>query len=156
MSFICIDCGKLFEDGQQARWSESRGEFWGIPCRETVTGCPSCKGSYVEAKFCRICGSVHADEDELRGGVCEDCIDKYRYNAEVLYKVGKNDTERVEINSFLATIFTPKEINDILHREMQVIAKYALVNGSDFIESDAEWFGEMLEKEVKKDENAKG
>lgn len=149
MAYICLDCGHIFEDGEQACWSEDRGEFWGVLCSEEVSGCPLCHGSYEKSEPCRICGSEHLPE-KLNGGVCEECIDKYRYDAETLYNVGKNDTEKVDINSFLATIFTAKEIDDILHREMQVIAKYALISGNDFIDSDPEWFGEMLEKEVKK------
>lgn len=154
MAYICDDCGHIFEEGEQKRRKESRGEFWGSKSYEYVSVCPICGGSYSEAEVCEICGSAHTEED-LHGGVCDECIDKYRYNPDVLYKVGENDTANVEINSFLATIFTAQEINEILHREMKTIAKYAMVSGNDFIDSDVDWFGEMLAKEVNNNEKGK-
>ena len=48
MSYICLDCGEKFDE--PASWQESRGEFWGVPCSETVSGCPYCKGDYVEVE----------------------------------------------------------------------------------------------------------
>ncbi len=47
---ICNDCGKVFEDDELATWEESRGEFWGMPCTETMTGCPFCHGDVEEYK----------------------------------------------------------------------------------------------------------
>ena len=147
MAYKCVECEHVFEEGQQDRWSESRGEFWGVSCSETVSGCPVCHGAYEKAEVCKICGSAHFEEF-IHGGVCDECIDKYRFNPEVLYKIGKNDTDSVEINCFLSTIFTPKEIDEILKREMETIAKYGFVNGNEFIDRDVDWFGEMLDKEV--------
>jgi len=45
----CEDCGSIFDDDELATWREDRGEFWGQPCFETVTGCPHCySGAVVE------------------------------------------------------------------------------------------------------------
>ena len=45
----CLECGKVFEDDEIAYWQESRGEFWGSPAYETMSGCPHCQGDYEEA-----------------------------------------------------------------------------------------------------------
>lgn len=69
--YRCNECGNLFEEGEQARWSESRGEFWGTPCSEEMSGCPLCKGAYEEIKPCKLCGSYEhiASGEEY----CTDC-----------------------------------------------------------------------------------
>lgn len=42
----CDDCGCEFEE--LASWEESRGEFWGTPCSETMYGCPHCYSTSVD------------------------------------------------------------------------------------------------------------
>lgn len=71
--YKCIECGAVFED--PATWEESRGEYWGFPCTETVRGCPECKGDYEEAFKCRRCDEW-CFEDELNDGYCELCYDE--------------------------------------------------------------------------------
>ena len=44
MKYKCYDCGKYFNEYQEVR--EDRGEFWGIPCFETVCYCPYCGGDF--------------------------------------------------------------------------------------------------------------
>lgn len=46
--FICLDCGKTFDSPKVVE--ESRGEFWGAPCWETVAYCPYCMGDFEEYK----------------------------------------------------------------------------------------------------------
>ena len=46
--FICIECEYVFDEDDIAIWQESRGEYWGTPCYENVSGCPRCKGDYRE------------------------------------------------------------------------------------------------------------
>ena len=45
--FRCFDCGKYFDDPKAVE--EDRGEFWGIPCTETVYYCPYCMGEFDDA-----------------------------------------------------------------------------------------------------------
>lgn len=45
---ICLDCERTFEDAELATWNESRGEFWGQPCYETLSGCPYCFSGDVQ------------------------------------------------------------------------------------------------------------
>lgn len=44
--FRCLDCGREFET--PARWEENRGECFGYPAYEKMTGCPYCEGGYEE------------------------------------------------------------------------------------------------------------
>lgn len=46
--YRCLDCGHEFDT--PVSWEESRGEFWGIPCAETMYGCPYCKGDFEESE----------------------------------------------------------------------------------------------------------
>lgn len=40
MMYICGECGMIFDE--IAHWEESRGEFWGQPAYERMSGCPYC------------------------------------------------------------------------------------------------------------------
>ena len=70
--YKCIECENLFEEGEQAVWQEDRGEFWGAPCNEQMTGCPVCRGVYEEASECKECGRWFF-QYELDDGLCESC-----------------------------------------------------------------------------------
>lgn len=49
MKYKCAECGNVFSEDEVATWEESRGEFWGMPCYEKVSGCPYChSGAYEE------------------------------------------------------------------------------------------------------------
>lgn len=152
MAYICLDCGHIFEDGEQAIWEESRGEFWGIPCTEKMDGCPLCHGCYEKSVPCKICGSEHL-RDELSGGVCDGCIEKYQHNIDICFAISKNDTESVELNRFLVSMFDKSEIEEILFRELKEAQKCKTLNCIPFIDGDRDWFGEELAKEVNKNEN---
>lgn len=156
MSYKCLSCGNIFEDGEQANWSESRGEFCGTPCYKKMSGCHLCHGEYEETTPCEICGCEHT-EDELQGGICEECIEKYRYNIEVCNNIGKKDDEIIKLNCFLALMFSKEEIEEILFRELQIVEKYTKIDCGNFIfEVDQDWFSERLVEEVKKNEQTKG
>ena len=153
MAYKCVECGHIFEEGEQIRWDEDRGEFWGSSCSETMSGCPRCGGFYEETKSCEICGSEHL-ENELLNGVCEDCIDEYKNDANMCYKIGETDKDNIKLNSFLTAMFDVEEIEKILFKEL--VKNTDKIDCSDFINVDRSWFAERLAEEVKKDENAKG
>ena len=69
--YKCVECENLFEEGEQATWSEDRGEYWGAPSFEKMSGCPLCKGDYEEIKPCKICGSYEHETDE---DFCKNCV----------------------------------------------------------------------------------
>lgn len=39
--YRCNDCGAIFDDPQAVE--EDRGEFWEMPCTETMYYCPCCE-----------------------------------------------------------------------------------------------------------------
>lgn len=71
--YKCTECETVFEEPKT--WKESRGEFWGIPCSETMCGCPECGEHFEEAIKCKRCGEWFFEE-ELNDGLCECCYDE--------------------------------------------------------------------------------
>lgn len=59
--YRCKECGHLFEDGEEKKWTEPHGE--------TIKGCPVCCGVYEIARPCKICGGYSRYDDEY----CETC-----------------------------------------------------------------------------------
>lgn len=145
--YKCLECGHIFDKGEEAFWEEPRGEYWGTNCREIMVGCPLCRGVFEETKKCAICKSEHLDDD-LIGGVCEDCIDSYRKNFEVCYGISRGETEKVEINSLLACIFDSGDIEQILKE--YVLKNCPNIDCSEYIDADITWFGERIAEEVNK------
>ena len=43
----CADCGWIGTSEELRRVEEPRGEFWGIPCSETMYYCPACGSDYI-------------------------------------------------------------------------------------------------------------
>lgn len=147
MAYKCYDCGHIFENGEEKTWVENYGE--------NRSGCPLCGGSYGSTVRCSICKSEHLD-DELEGGVCEECIGQYRYNADVCYSIGEKSKEDVFINGFLASMYSAEEIEELIWRDMLNTRKIKAVDCKPFIEADVSWFAENLAEEVNKNENGKG
>lgn len=151
MAYICLDCGNIFEEGEQATWREDRAEYCGTPCSVEMSGCPICKGDYEETTPCAICGSEHL-EDDLNGGLCDDCIDKYKNDIDMCFNIGANDTDKVELNCFLAAMFDKQEIEEILFKELKKEAKYIEIDCKKFIDGvDRDWFAEMLLEQLERE-----
>ena len=75
--YCCLDCGHIFDDDEISIWQESRGEYWGVPCSETMSGCPRCHGNYVETYKCDCCGEyICSTYVELSNGnrYCDGCF----------------------------------------------------------------------------------
>lgn len=159
MAYKCLECGHIFEEGEEARWSEERGEFWGTSCSEEMIGCPLCKGEYEETAQCAVCGSHHL-ENELNCGVCDECIDEYKYDIDMCFAIGSQDADTIELNCFLASIYSREEIEHILFETLKEKQKYmkefVQKDCEKFVEDNRSWFAETLVEEVKKNENAKG
>ncbi len=147
MAYKCLDCGHIFENGEQKTIREDRGEFWGMNCAVQESVCPLCNGEYEETSRCKICHSEHLDE-ELSGGVCEDCINKYKKDFEICYQIASQDKVAVEINGLLASLLEPHIIEQALKNYIKT--KWQGVDCSEYIDTDKDWFGEKLAKEVKR------
>lgn len=143
--YKCIECGHIFENPRIIE--ESRGECFGYEAYERIGVCPICGGGYDEGEECGICGNFCL-ENELHSGVCEKCIDDYRYDFETCYKISLGSTMPVYINELLASLFEPGEIDQILKKYL--LTKCKKTDCSDYIDTDVEWFAERLLKEVKK------
>lgn len=150
--YKCYNCGEVFESPDSHE--EGRGEFWGVSCSETISGCPHCDGEYEEAFKCEKCGEYFF-EDEMHGSMCDSCIDNYKYNIDVCYKIGAEDAEEIKINCFLVAMFDTAEIEAILYNHLKSADKD--IDCLPFIDNDRSWFADkILEKEVLGDENSKG
>lgn len=139
MAYKCLECGHIFEDGEESVWYEDHGEM--------MRGCPVCDGAYEETVECEICGAAHLSE-ELNGGVCDECIDEYRNDFDTCYAVSMGETQKVEINALLAALFDPCDIEQILKEHIR--DRWQDVDCSPFIDNDISWFGERLAEEVNK------
>ena len=74
--YCCIECGHIFDEDEVLVWKENRGEWWGEPCYEKMSGCPQCKGNYVETYKCDHCNEWITDDyiktvDNKR--FCQEC-----------------------------------------------------------------------------------
>lgn len=148
----CLECGHVFSEYDLNTWEESRGEHFGIPCYEKMSGCPICEGDYEETVQCAVCGSEHL-EDELFGGVCSECIDEYRKDFNACYEISIGETKEIKINALLASLFDVSDIEQILKEYIR--DKWKDVDCSQFIDEDIQWFGEKISEEVKNGENSK-
>lgn len=151
--YKCLDCGHIFEQGEQVNWKEDRGEFWGSSCGEKISGCPICKGDYEETKRCEICGSEHL-ADDLISGVCEDCFEKHSQDVNVCYQSSKEEKETVQLNLFLTRMYDAETIEEILLEHLIETKSYLeshKANMQEFVDEDKEWFAEKI-VEVLKDE----
>ena len=148
----CLECGHVFSEYDLNTWEESRGEHFGIPCYEKMSGCPICEGDYEETVQCAVCGSEHL-EDELFGGVCSECIDEYRKDFNACYEISIGETKEIKINALLASLFDVSDIEQILKEYIR--EKWKDVDCSQFIDEDIQWFGEKIAEEVKNGENSK-
>lgn len=148
----CLECGHVFSEYDLNTWEESRGEHFGIPCYEKMSGCPICEGDYEETVQCAVCGSEHL-EDELFGCVCSECIDEYRKDFNACYEISIGETKEIKINALLASLFDVSDIEQILKEYIR--DKWKDVDCSQFIDEDIQWFGEKISEEVKNGENSK-
>ena len=148
MAFKCLECGHIFEDGEQATWREYMGECHGSPAYDEFCGCPLCKGDFEETKQCKICGGEFL-EDELNGGcVCDECIEEYSKDFDTCYKISANEKEEIKINALLASLFDVDEIEAILYQQLESVKDN--IDCSAFINEDKHWFAEKLAEEVSK------
>lgn len=139
--FKCLECGNIFEDGEQKTWEEEHG--LDTPPYEKVKACPQCKGTYTEAEQCQKCGEWF-DKYDLTSGLCDDCIDSYRLDVDLCEKIGSTCRKDVQINSFYVDSFTSEQIEEILHKAIEQASKSITVDCSNFIDNDRSWFAEKV------------
>ena len=147
MAYRCLDCGHIFEEGEQAVWEEHHPYGMGY-ATENFSGCPICKGDFEETTQCKICGGEFL-EDELNGGcVCDECIEAYSKDFDTCYNIANQDKQEIKINGLLATIFDTSEIEQILFESLNKDGEK--IDCSEYIEQDKDWFADRLVEEVNK------
>ena len=148
MAYRCLECGHIFEEGEQARWEEHHPYGMGYAA-EKFSGCPVCNGSYEETKQCKICGGEFLEDELLGDCVCEDCVEEYKRDLETCYKIAETASkEKIKINPLLVSAFDITEIEEILYQQLKSVG-----NNNDFsafINVDKDWFAEKLAEEVSK------
>ena len=146
MAYRCLECGHIFEEGEQAVWYEHHPYGMGTASEE-FSGCPICNGGYEETKQCKICGGEFL-EDELNGdGVCDECIEEYSKNFDFCYKISDNEKEEIKINALLASLLDVDEIETILYHYLKTKRD---IDCSKFVNQDKDWFADKLVEEVSK------
>lgn len=135
--YICTECGEVFDN---ISW-------WIEPHGEELCGCPYCGGAAQKAKKCGVCGLYYLEE-ELNGGVCDECIDEYRRDFNSCYELSIGETTELKINSLLASLFEVSDIEQILKEFIR--DRWQDADCSPFIDEDKEWFGEKIAEEVNK------
>lgn len=69
--FKCMECGYIFEEGEEKLACENMGEYFGFNAVEKHLGCPHCEGAFEEIEPCKICGNY--ESKEIFEEVCEIC-----------------------------------------------------------------------------------
>ena len=83
--FVCMECGHIFDDEEVDIWEDPIGEFWGVPCSVTTSGCPLCSGDYTKTYKCDCCGEyIVGDYIKTSNGkrFCENCYCGYELGEE--------------------------------------------------------------------------
>ena len=92
--YKCVECGNLFEEGEQSVSEEKIGVCFGFPAYEKHSSCPYCGGNYEVAQRCKIC-----DEwDILYDGFCDECKKYYKRDFKNLMSKTYTEEERELIN----------------------------------------------------------
>ena len=142
MRYQCHECDRQFEEPDII--TETHGMTDGS-C-EKIGVCPYCKGYFEEMTQCRICGQYFT-EDELSGGVCDECVYEHSTDIELCHRLGQEAEESIKLNGFIASVFSEEQINEILWNRIKEINRMVNISCYDFIDSDKSWFAEKLIKE---------
>ena len=150
--YKCLECGHIFDDGEQAVWTENQGECHGGPAFERFSGCPLCKGAYEETTRCKKCSGEFL-EDELYEGLCEDCL-RYAvtYDDFLAYLM---ETEQLPLFMF-ETVWDTQEPKNVSDKLMVVLREQYLRNKADDLICNKTAFMSLCEKFVIEDDGEYG
>lgn len=149
MTYMCLHCGEILEESDLGGFSSYFCDYGGSEVYEELSCCPSCNGTdFAEAEECEICGDWHIkehgyDDVQMYDGYCHECL--LKSTVEDCLKVAKGEGKHmVEINAFLASSYTPAEIEEIL---ADALRKNPIKAIKEYVDGDPEWFAERLRKE---------
>ena len=141
---VCNVCGDVIEDYEIPTRTQCHGHTsLGQELLETIDGNCSCGGEYVEATQCKICGEWF-DNEEMHG-ICECCLEEFE-TVPVALEMGKEYTEEVEINGFVANALSNEQINKIL---VKWVSENIIDHSKEVVKycnEDKEYFSEWIEQ----------
>lgn len=123
MTYFCRDCHETFEEPDTEREWVGDKEHGGYV---EYSECPNCGSEDIDdALMCPNCGEFCG---ELFGAfgkerMCEECIKEFA-TEENLIRYGYEDKQKIEINGYLAEMFSPDEIDRLLKTELDDRQKY--------------------------------
>lgn len=152
---ICENCGKTILESEVVSRKETHTIETSCSIQEYVEyydeDC-DCGGAFVEAEICPICGEYKPKD---LNKVCDYCLEDEE-TLENALEMGDKFKDDVEINSFLASVFTPQEIEEILTREFKkangsFLREFTKDMVKDYLYTEKEVFADFIyDKKFKK------
>ena len=124
--YKCKECGKVYESLEDAREEVETVEYGDRTYNERYCVC-HCGGELEEVYKCKICGDITESK------ICEKCL-----TLEKCFEVGEEHRQCLELNGFVANMFTTSEIEEILMRELKEAQELGITNKydlEDYLES---------------------
>lgn len=155
--FKCLECGCVFEEGEQKVWLESVGEYAGEGVYRAESGCPECNGSFEKTVKCSCCGEEFFGKD-IESGFCKKCLEEQATASVVKKYLYENDLIVEFLTAYIWSIEAPEVVTadfktdciDIFERKM---LNDKILNRSDFLNlckgfvfEDSSHFAEWLAK----------
>lgn len=152
---ICENCGNTILESEiktrtETSISETSSGFI-FDVEHYDEGC-DCGGAFVEAEICPICGEYKPKD---LNKVCDYCLEDEE-TLETALEMGEKFKDDIEINSFLASVFTPQEIEEILTREFKqangsFLREFTKDMVKDYLYTEKEVFADFIyDKKCKK------
>lgn len=143
--YKCVECGNIFDDGEQRTVREDYGE--------TISVCPVCGGAYEEAYNCIKCGDVFLI-NELNEHICSDCLrDAVTYDTALEYLNAKNELVMFMVGCFYESDWTPHKPSEAFRAAME--ENYRRMKCNDLL-TDKETFLNCIRSFILEDECSKG
>lgn len=159
--YMCTSCGYVadilntytewhpYGDGHA---SETIADFY----------CPVCRQELEPAEKCSICGEIKSLEDDVMyGGICDECLKNKAKELDTVIECARfaDEKQNVEVSSFLAYIFSPATVDEILWEYFNNVCKSETIGfllkgiyqkkAETWARSDLSWFGDTLEEVMK-------
>nr|DAG65932.1 MAG TPA: rubredoxin iron binding domains containing a [Caudoviricetes sp.] len=140
--FRCLECGNIFEDGEQKRIKECMGDSCDVATYQEFDVCPCCGGDFETVVYCDKCGRIYNCDDVLNG-LCKDCIAE-NTTVNECYKAADGEDEQIKINAFLAEALSKKEIEKVLLQYLINNSDKFKEKVKDFVNEDVYWYVERM------------
>lgn len=135
--YKCLNCNELLDEDELDYVSNRYGEYYK---RERV--CPYCKSNDIEGlKECPYCDEVILESEDC----CEECAEAFNSAIDIhrMFKTSEHmETAGIEINPYLAEMFSTKEINEILFAHLKEAAFSSVVAAQKVINTNQRFIKE--------------